>query len=181
MKNHNKLLLTAALLLFAFQNLRADELLPLAHFDHAYQRVETLLAAAPSGTTLDKPQFEPAVGADVLQYLTILGVQSIDSLNGQITLNLPAVFNGRTPGGSKVQVEKQVRFTYRPDQSGIITLENVSGIKIKPLWILGWMPLKQVKVKKDGSGNTIFEAQVDALGITVTKTKIISPDGKVLP
>jgi hypothetical protein len=43
------------------------------------------------------------------------------------------------------------------------------------------MHLKQLAVFTDKAGNTVFEAKVDVFGFTVTKTKVVTPDGQVLP
>src|ERR1700721_4357194 len=110
MKMYFTLLLTAALALSACQDAQAAEPapLPLAHIDHPYQRIEQLFAAIPSGTSLDRPQFEPAMGADVAEYLNLLGIVHIDSLNGAIRLVLSDLYKGTTKAGTRIQMEKEL-------------------------------------------------------------------------
>ena len=183
MKMYFTLLLTAALALSLCQDAQAAEPapLPLAHIDHPYQRIEQLFGAIPSGTRLDRPQFELAMGADVADYLNLLGIVHIDSLNGAIRLVLSDVYKGTTKAGTKIQIEKELTFTYRRDASGAIDCDNIVGLRVKPFRLLGWMPLKGINVTRDTAGNTPIVIALDTIIGTVHYSKTLDQDGKPLP
>jgi hypothetical protein len=182
MKMYITLLLTAALALSAGQDAQAaePEPLPLAHIDHPYQRVEQLFSAIPSGTSLDRPQFEPAMGADVAEYLNLLGTIHVDSLNGAIKLDLSNLYNGKTKGGTRIQMDKQLSFTYRRDSNGTIDCHDIVGLRVKPFRLLGWMPLKEIVVTQDTAGNTRIAIVLDTIIGTVNYSKTLGQDGQPL-
>jgi len=179
MKTYITLLFTAAFTLFVSRYACADEPLPLAHIDHPYQRVEQLFAAVPSGTSLDQQQFEPSMGPDVAEYLNLLGLTHIESVNGAVKLSLNAEYNGRTKAGTKIHLDREVHFTYSRDAGGAILCSNITGLRVKPFRLIGWMPLTQITVKNDATGNTIFQIQVVTIIGSVSRTTKVGQDGQV--
>jgi hypothetical protein len=183
MKTLVTLLLTAALALSLAQDaMAADEYepLPLANIDHPYQRVEQLLAAVPSGTSLDQPRFKAVMGAEVADYLDKLGIVKIESYGGTIRLSLKAEYKGFTPHNTKIHMDRVVSFTYQPNTSATFVCDNVTGISVKPFVLLGWMPLTQLTVKNDPTGNTIFSINLVTIIGTVPHKTRVSPEGKLL-
>jgi hypothetical protein len=180
MNTYITLLFTATFTLFASSFARADEPLPLAHIDHPYQRVEQLFAAVPSGASLDQQQFEPTMGPDVAEYLNLLGLSHIESVNGAVKLSLDAEYNGRTKAGTKIHMDREVHFTYSRDAEGTILCADITGLRVKPFRLMGWMPLTQITVKNGPTGNTIFEIQVVTIIGSISRTTKVGQDGQVL-
>jgi len=183
MKMYFTLLLTAALALSVCQDAQAAEPapLPLAHIDHPYQRIEQLFVAVPSGTTVDQPQFEPSMGPDVAEYLHLLGVSHLDSLNGAIKLSLSKVYEGTTKKGTKIEIDQVLSFTYRIGSDGTIECDNIVGLRVKPYRILGWMPLKQIKVMPATAGNTTITVLLQTIIGAVPYSKVLDQNGNPLP
>jgi hypothetical protein len=186
MKTLYKLLLAAVFVLIASGPLEADQPsqppLPVQHFDHAYQRLEKIFGAVPEGTSLTKQQFEPAMGPEAVQYLNAFSVNKIDSqYSGTITITLDAPYQGRTSGGSAVEVEKTAICTYFPRPNGAIVLEDIKGIRVKKYWFLGWMEIRQVTVTTDTAGNTTILVNLDTHIGPISRTFVLRPDGTNTP
>jgi hypothetical protein len=139
-----------------------------------------LFAAIPGGTSLDRPQFEPAMGADVAEYLVLLGVVHIDSVNGAIKLVLSDAYKGTTKAGTKIEIDKALSFTYRRDSNGTIDCDDIVGLRVKPFRLLGWMPLKEIVVAQDTAGNTPIVVALNTIIGTVHYSKTLGQDGQPL-
>jgi len=177
MKMYFLLFLTAGFL--TFQSAPAA-VMPMPRIDHPYDQIQALFTALPSGTQLTEKQFLSALGADVADYLDLIGAREVLSTSDKITVNLKSTFDGTTPKGNNVQMAPTLTFNCHTGGPDSLSCRDIKGIRVKTIWLLGWMPIKSLRVNRSTTGDTTFEITIETLVGAISRKMTVDQNGNIL-
>ncbi len=136
----------------------------------------------PDQARVDEKDFAAVFSAEHAHQLAAAGVSSISRDGGHVELELRQPLQRRVSSKLEASVQTSVSFDVTP---GVNSLEfhNITGIKLHVNWLLGWMDLTDLTMRRDSQGNTELHAQVKVwfLSGKTSYAVTLGPDGKPLP